>query len=93
MTDETDDDVPGRREGPIEPTPYVTDAELIRRLGVPEKIARDAIKTLDLNDGRQSGFPQKSKFWGNRRYWPAVKLWLDRHNGVIVDALAQRRAG
>lgn len=38
-------------------TLYVTDAELIRRIGVPEKIARDAIRALDSNP--RSGFPQK----------------------------------
>lgn len=87
----TDD--PQRKFEPPRDTLYITDAELIRRLGVPEKLARVAIETLDLNDGRNSGFPQKSKFWGNRRYWPAVKLWLDRNNGVIMDAVPQRRAG
>lgn len=57
-------------------TLYVTDAEIIRRMGVPEKIARDAIRELDRN--RFSGFPQKSKLWGDRRYWPAVKAYLDK---------------
>lgn len=67
---------------------YVTDAELIRRMGVPEKIARDAIRALDLDRG--SGFPQKKKLWGNRRYWPAVKAYLDRTNGLKLDASARR---
>jgi hypothetical protein len=31
----------------VEPTLFVTDAELIRRIGVPEKIARAAIHALD----------------------------------------------
>jgi len=48
----------------------VTDAELIRRLGVPEKIAYAAIHALDRDKG--SGFPQKQAVWGKRRYWPAV---------------------
>lgn len=59
---------------------YVTDAELIRRLGVPEKIGRAAIRMYDLTRG--SGFPQKQKLWGDRRYWPAVKAFLDRTGGV-----------
>jgi hypothetical protein len=63
-----------------EPTLFVTDAELIRRLGVPEKIAYAAIHMLDR--ARDSGFPQKQATWGKRRYWPAVKQWFDRHNGV-----------
>jgi hypothetical protein len=50
---------------------FVTDAELIRRLGVPEKIARQALRRLDADRG--SGFPQKVRLWGDRRYWPAVR--------------------
>lgn len=63
---------------------YLTDAELIRRLGVPEKVARVTIAGLDKNP-RQSGFPQKSKLFGGRRYWPAVKSWLDRHHGLKIS--------
>jgi hypothetical protein len=61
-------------------TLYVTDAELIRRIGVPEKIARSVIKQLDAKRANQ--FPQKSSLWGNRRYWPAVRAYLDRHGGL-----------
>ncbi|HEY6258855.1 MAG TPA: hypothetical protein VIY51_24015 [Xanthobacteraceae bacterium] len=55
-------------------TLYVTDVEMIRRIGVPEKIARAAINALDENP--HSGFPKKSALWGNRRYWPAVAAWF-----------------
>jgi hypothetical protein len=72
MTDET-----GERD-----TLYVTDAELIRRMGVPEKIAREAIRALDANH-RVSGFPQKQKLFGDRRYWPACKAYFDRASGLI----------
>ena len=61
-------------------TLFVTDAELIRRLGVPEKIARAAIRALD--DNTRSGFPKKQKLWGDRRYWPAVRAYLDRTSGL-----------
>ena len=61
-------------------TLFVTDAELIRRIGVPEKIARSVIKQLDAR--RATEFPQKSPLWGNRRYWPAVRAYLDRHGGL-----------
>lgn len=57
---------------------YLTDAELIRRLGVPEKIARAAIGQAE----SKGGFPAKQKLWGGRRYWPAVKAWLDKNNGL-----------
>ena len=68
---------------------WVTDAELIRRIGVPEKIARQAIRMLDEN--RASGFPQKQKLWGDRRYWPAVKDYLDHTNGLNIEASPPRR--
>jgi len=71
-----------------EPTLWVTDAELIKRMGVPEKIARAALHALDHERG--SGFPQKKALWGNRRYWPAVKAYLDRTNGLKVDASPRR---
>lgn len=58
---------------------FVTDAEMIRRLGVPEKSARAAIFMLDRK--RDSGFPPKLALWGNRRYWPAVRAWFDMHYG------------
>lgn len=57
---------------------YLTDAELIRRLGVPEKIIRSMLPGLE----NKFGFPRKQALFGNRRYWPAVKLWLDKHNGL-----------
>lgn len=68
---------------------YVTDAEIIRILGVPEKVARQAIRALDQN--RNSQFPKKQALWGDRRYWPAVKLWLDRTGGLKMEASPEAR--
>jgi hypothetical protein len=59
---------------------WLTDAEIIRRIGCPEKIARQAIQALDTNP--RSGFPRKQKLWGDRRYWPAVKAYFDATNGI-----------
>lgn len=67
-----------------EPALWITDAELIRRLGAPEKIARQAIRALDTNP--RSGFPQKQALWGHRRYWPAVKSYFDAINGGVGAA-------
>lgn len=67
---------------------YLTDAELIRRLGVPAADAKHTIAHIEA----KLGFPRKQKLWGNRRYWPAVKAWLDRHNGLTVAAPETRRA-
>lgn len=59
---------------------FVTDAEMIRRLGVPEKDARVALTMLEKD--RRNGFPPKQAIWGGRRYWPAVQAWLDKAYGV-----------
>lgn len=66
---------------------WVTDAELIRRMGVPEKTARETLRMLD---AKPNGFPRKQKLWGDRRYWPAVTAYFDRLYGTKVDA-PQRR--
>lgn len=76
---------------PENQTLWVTDAELIRRMGVPEKIARNTLAELDKHH-RKTGFPQKQEIWGKRRYWPAVKAYLDSHYSAKIDASNQRRA-
>jgi hypothetical protein len=65
---------------------YVTDAELIRLLGVPERLARATIHELE----RKAGFPRKQSLWGNRRYWPAVRDYLDRTNGLSIQPSTHR---
>lgn len=66
---------------------WVKDSELIRKLGVPEKVGYETLRMLD---AKGAGFPKKQKLWGDRRYWPAVKAYFDRQYGVKVDA-SQRR--
>jgi hypothetical protein len=58
---------------------YLSDAELIRRLGVPEKHMRKILPGLE-----KYGFPRKQPLFGDRRYWPAVKAWLDKRNGITM---------
>lgn len=65
---------------------YLTDAELIRRIGVPEKTLRPILPELE----NKHGFPKKQALFGGRRYWPAVKLWLDKRNGLIMEPQKQR---
>ena len=60
---------------------YLLDSELIRRLGVPEKLMRSLLPGLEA----KYAFPKKQPLFGGRRYWPAVKAWLDKHNGLMVD--------
>ena len=68
---------------------WITDAELIRRIGVPEKTAREMLRELDR---KASGFPRKQKLWGGRRYWPAVKAYFDALYGVkVADQQPPRR--
>ena len=69
-------------------TLWVTDAELIRRMGVPEKIARQALAMLDRD--RASGFPKKQKLWGDRRYWPAVKDYFAKTQEPKIAAPLRR---
>ena len=64
---------------------------LIEKLGVPTRIGYQAIHCLDAQ--RTTGFPQKQKLWGDRRYWPAVLAYFDfvygfKLNGDRWPALA-----
>jgi hypothetical protein len=67
---------------------YLSDAELIRRLGVPDKAFRAILPALE----SKYNFPRKQPLFSGRRYWPAVKAWLDKHNGLIVDTPTTRRS-
>jgi predicted DNA-binding transcriptional regulator AlpA len=60
-------------------TLFVTDLELIRRLGVPEELGRALLQDFD---AKHPTFPKKQERWGNMRYWPAVKAWLDQTCGL-----------
>jgi hypothetical protein len=64
---------------------WISDADLIRWLGLPEKKGRQVLRKLDQD--RRTGFPQKNAFWDNRRYVPAVKQWIARHGGLNVPAV------
>lgn len=63
---------------PDKDTLWITDAEMIRRMGVPEKVARATIRMLD---AQASGFPRKQKIWGDRRYWPDVVAYFNKEYG------------
>lgn len=73
---------------PPRETLWVTDEELIRRLGVPRKAARAAFHMFDRDLSK--GFPQKQALWGNRRYWPAVRDYFDHHFGLKMAASPRR---
>ena len=71
-------------------TLWITDAELIRRSGVPEKVMRRVLRAMDSNP--RSGFPPKDKLWGDRRYWPLVKAYWDEEQRRKIEASQRRRA-
>lgn len=79
---------PGAAEGMSEAhtiereTLWVTDEQMARRLGIPWKELRPVLSRLD--DNKHSGFPQKKRLWGDRRYWPSIKAYFDRQNGLKV---------
>jgi hypothetical protein len=62
-------------------TEWVTDAELIRRSGVPEKIMRRNLHEYDAKP--DYGFPRKFKPYGNRRHWPSVQAYFANLNKVV----------
>lgn len=62
-------------------TEWVTDAELIRRSGVPRGIMRRNLREYDAKP--DYGFPRKFKAYGDRRHWPSVKAYFDSLNKVI----------
>jgi hypothetical protein len=59
---------------------YLSDRQIIRRLGFGEKFGRRVLHELDkAHDGR-ARYPQKDPLFGNRRFWPAVLKWhMDYH--------------
>jgi len=69
----------------------VTDAELLRRLGMSPKAGRRVLGFLDDKDTR-SGFPPKLKMWGGRRWWPHVEQWMAHSSGMLLDDAARLAA-
>ena len=57
---------------------FISDAEMFRRMGISEKIGRIAIRELE----KRLAFPPKDALFGNKRYWPAVRAFLDARGGV-----------
>jgi hypothetical protein len=64
----------------LAPVLFVTDAEMLRRIGISEKIGRIAIRELE----KRLAFPAKDPLFGNKRYWPAVRAFLDARSGVTT---------
>lgn len=56
---------------------FVTDAECAERIGLTTEQFKIALPAAT-----KSGFPIKDPLFAERRYWPAVKAWLDRRYGL-----------
>lgn len=56
---------------------YVSDEQLCDLLGVGKDKGRIAFQELEIQ-----GFPRKDKLFANKRYFPAVKAFLDDRNGL-----------
>lgn len=61
---------------------FLTDAELIRRLGIPERVGYKMLKELS----QDHTFPPKEPMAGNRRYWPSVAHWFDQRGHALARA-------
>jgi hypothetical protein len=64
---------------------FVTDAELIRALNLPEDIGRRALAALDAGVPNTRKFPGKDPRFGKRRFFPAVAQWLYDYYGVRLS--------
>lgn len=69
---------------------FVNDKELIEKLNVDEAKARAALLVLDQD--KTSGFPQKSRLWGDKRFWPAVAAYFEHHYGYKLGDLKTTRS-
>jgi len=58
---------------------YLTDAEIAARVGMSSEDWLAAAKAL-------KGLPPVDPVFKFRRYWPAVRAYLDRRNGLIQNA-------
>jgi hypothetical protein len=69
---------------------WITDAELIRLTGLPEKRARQLLREWD---SKPLGFPRKQEQFGGRRYKPAVVAYFDKHFGgsLLAPQKGERR--
>ncbi len=56
---------------------FVTEAQCAERLG----LSLEQFK-IALIAATKAGFPMKDPLFGDRRYWPAVRIWLDRRYSI-----------
>jgi hypothetical protein len=64
---------------------YLTELEITRKLGLPDKIGRVAMATWKM----QPSFPKPTEGMGGRWFWPEVEQWLLALHGVGGPTVAQ----
>lgn len=64
-------------------TLYMTDAEIAAAIGVALPAWQAAAAVL-----QKEGFPAPDPLFGGRRYWPAVRAYLDRRAGLAQSSPA-----
>lgn len=52
---------------------FLTEAECAKRIGIATEEFGRMISGLE-----RQGFPRPDALFADRRYWPAVRAWLDR---------------
>jgi hypothetical protein len=63
---------------------YLSDRQIIRRLGLGEKFGRRVLHELDKVHPGRARYPQKDPLFGNRRFWPAVLKWHMVYHRVMA---------
>lgn len=56
---------------------YLSDRQIAKELGIGADLWRKQAAELE-----REGLPRRDEGFGRRRYWPAVKAFLDRRNGL-----------
>jgi hypothetical protein len=64
---------------------FLAEGDIAQRLGL-SALEWQAVSAV----AEKSGLPRKDTLFGGRRYWPAVRAWLDRRAGIAEDAAPVR---
>jgi hypothetical protein len=64
---------------------FLTDAQIIRRLGVARKIGYAAIRDLEKSVPGRPKFPAYDPLFPRRRFWPAVEKYFKLRHGVTDE--------
>jgi hypothetical protein len=67
---------------------FLTEGEIAERLGLSALEWQAAVLTLE-----KSGLPTPDPAFGRRRYWPAIRAYLDRRAGLLQTPSPLTRDG